>query len=1707
MLARKIQKPLALLLAVILTAGLLPTGIFAYDENQIVSNGRTVTTDDGRVQHSKMITQTGVNAFDITLTVKTQETVDEAPVSNNAAVVLMFDASNSMSRADMNSARDAARHFVDSFVLNAGDGQRKVAVVEFGSNGKTVLDWTEANGNVEAVRAGIDSVDTQFAYRSGQGACNVPGTHTHEEPVMENFMQWTDGYLGDGHLGGYYFCTYEGCNYTTAFSSSQRSHNHQVGTKTVTYPGPHGGQAQKDSGGTNLEAGLRLANNLLGAEAVSGISHTYVVLMTDGVPSWYVSDGNETDDPYFINGSRGGGDHAEHSDYHDIYCSRDTGDNIPQQIKNKGAKLYTISYKAANVRNKVNGQEINDWLASFSTQNISAGDDIFAGLANIADIISNQAKSWIVTDPMGDFIRFGENSGIPRVDNATAGSSGAVCKFNTDTGTLSWDLKSDSNRRGPDKDGWYTYSLTYSVTLDTANPRFDETQNYPANKTTALTYMLSLDGQLQPALHTTELVVPVVRGKTPVVPYAVEYYKRDKTTGEYPAAPDDRIDGTGKLWTAFSAPADYLTRYSREHYQYVSGDTAGQLTSLTENLLRLYYDPQTTSVTVNHFYKEDVIDENGVLTAGRYPEAPQHTVRETGLYVGDRFEASLIESGYTPDAQASDARVIASLAENGNVINLYYSKTTDRRAEAGVTVYHVYNTYAWQLNAQTGRMEKVLVPGTAEVFTRADGLKATDDYQTPTAPKAGCEDYAFAGAEPGGSASGLTAAAGSLSLRLGEGENTVTLTFEKDIADLDTVPVTVNHHYKKTVTEIQNGKPSISDAEFDDQDQYTGWHAGERFTAAEKPVCAKDNGLTYVSDPGNAAKLTVDPITGAVVIDLYYTLSIAPDTASVTVNHIYQSEITNADGETTDVRTDSTVTETFPVSGLLYAGQDFTATEKGLAGYAFESAEPGMTVTLAAAGNVINLYYIKDDRDDASIAVTHTYITHATVASGSGTAVKSRTDADKITVDEGKDKVQGRAGDAFTPTAQPVFDGSTYTLTAESRALIRRYTLHSGTNDTVNLVYERSVSELSDAALTVTHHYRSKTMFIGADGKAVYPDEWTEDSASAGFTVNGGQSLPGSLYAGQTFAVDPAGKDGYTFSAANEALQVTLKDGDNHLDLYYDRLNPLAQVPVTVTTHYEVITIGVNGEKTTAFPAPKTTNGLFYRGETVTVQPIPDDFPTFVRFDTHGRTAAEGDGHSLTFTADGSAQVDYYYQKTVDQSQPVSYTVNHYYRTLDWNEPESKPYGDPESTTGRSFATLTHSAAANCKPDSSGRPTYALDEVTSTPDFVQNEGVYTITLQNGVNQINFYYTQRIDTRLDRLTTVTVNHNYYGLDTANPEAREALEGSYSERLTTVEQGAWIGNVLTAALRPVHGEGENARTYVYRSSTPDNCTLTVTDSATDNVITINYLRTYDSSLNLSVVVNHRYFTLDRYTGVRTEDAALAASETFGGAGSGLYAGQNFTAAEKAVEGYRLESADPSRTVTLADGVNTITLSYLRTVDSTPDDPSPSYAYYRVTVKYLEEGTGTELHSPYTSAAIREGLGYDVTGQAKLEIEGYSIVLLDGDPLSGVMNGNKTVIVYYVAEDELPDPDVPLNPASPSDPSGPSDPAAPADPAVPAEPAEPGQVIVIDPETPLGDLPKTGVRAVSSGTAGLLGSLTLFFVLGCALLRRREDTDIER
>lgn len=212
----------------------------------------------------------------------------------------------------------------------------------------------------------------------------------------------------------------------------------------------------------------------------------------------------------------------------------------------------------------------------------------------------------------------------------------------------------------------------------------------------------------------------------------------------------------------------------------------------------------------------------------------------------------------------------------------------------------------------------------------------------------------------------------------------------------------------------------------------------------------------------------------------------------------------------------------------------------------------------------------------------------------------------------------------------------------------------------------------------------------------------------------------------------------------------------------------------------------------------------------------------------------------------------------------------------------------------------------------------------------------------------------------------------------------------------------------------------------------------------VITLSYTKKVIAPTLYPVTVIHEYY-LNTVDAKGYEDSyTLPEAET-----PKLEAGTSYTATPRTSNNgkdYTINSADPEGyTITVsAEGENVITIKYLRTEKEEPIiTPPTSYDYYTVTVNYFDKASGEVIHTAYTKTQ-REYTAYDVTAQDKIAIEGYTYAETTGDALTGTLNGNKVINVYYTKDADIDDGDTPTTPAEPGSDIGDDD--------VPTTPAQP-------------------------------------------------------
>ena len=236
------------------------------------------------------------------------------------------------------------------------------------------------------------------------------------------------------------------------------------------------------SQGTNLDGGLNTASGLLGNSSVSGIESKSVILLSDGAPTQRI--GSNT-----LSQSKAN-------------CDAPVDD--ANNIKNSGAKLYTVCFGAARDTTYTGGPTVSAYLSgSIASPNSAYDADNTTELMNafkaITEDITEGIESKQVSDPMG------EGVAVPSLPD-TPGVSGSSSK-------LTWELQ-DTNGVKDGEYTVYTYTMTYRIELDATAIGFDENEWHPANGVTTLNWG---EGK------TYQFPVPGLKGVVPV--FTVTYDK------------------------------------------------------------------------------------------------------------------------------------------------------------------------------------------------------------------------------------------------------------------------------------------------------------------------------------------------------------------------------------------------------------------------------------------------------------------------------------------------------------------------------------------------------------------------------------------------------------------------------------------------------------------------------------------------------------------------------------------------------------------------------------------------------------------------------------------------------------------------------------------------------------------------------------------------------------------------------------------------------------------------------------------------------------------------------------------------------------------------------------------------------------------------------------------------------------------------------
>ncbi len=359
-------------------------------------------------------------------------------------------------------------------------------------------------------------------------------------------------------------------------------------------------------------------------------------------------------------------------------------------------------------------------------------------------------------------------------------------------------------------------------------------------------------------------------------------------------------------------------------------------------------------------------------------------------------------------------------------------------------------------------------------------------------------------------------------------------------------------------------------------------------------------------------------------------------------------------------------------------------------------------------------------------------------------------------------------------------------------------------------------------------------------------------------------------------------------------------------------------------------------------------------------------------------------------------------------------------------ETAEKAVVDAQNAVTEAEEALRHLMSANDPTKRSADEVILVDNEMLTP-IVENDITvgYTFTLKSGESLI--------------LTDLPADAVYEVIEIDNGGADETYIG---EVMTNEESGLI--------------DTENGSVVAFTNVFIPDKTITVTKSYEGNVyngtVVIDIFRVTEEGDELVDTVR-----------IAGNGSATVIVEDFG----------EYKAVERDVENY-IPSYGENAVLT-EDNING-TLTVTNTYDPPyvpPYNPPAEDNYYKVTVIYINEETGEELIGRYTTGSILEGSEYDVTGETMVEIEGFEQTGVEGET-SGILNGDVTVIVYYVPAEEIIEEEVPLAP--------------------------PAEEEIIEEDIPLIDLPKTG------GVSGLGFCMVGIAALAAGIMLKCKEEDEE-
>ena len=444
--------------------------------------------------------------------------------------------------------------------------------------------------------------------------------------------------------------------------------------------------------GTNLEQGLSKAKELI-TSAPDGIAKDkkFAVVLTDGEPN--------CQGRYSISS-----------------FVKSKTDAAASSLRS-AASVYTVCFGAADKKssyldNMTVGEYLSGTVASNPNNAFKANsaaelnkafEDIFKSIEQGLD------SGFTVTDPMGEFIQLDESS----IKDATAKVNGNTITWTPTAGEVS------------EKDGvkTYTYTLTYTVKLDTSANGFVDNKYYATNDVTTLAFKDGDDN------ITRDFNVPGVKGTAPK--YKVTYeYTGTVPTGA-PALPGEVSYKAGDTVKVADAPT-------------LAGYEFSGWTTSDANITTGSFTMPSNKVTLTGSW---ALRSDLSYTVHYYWNGTNESVKADNVVTGQTFNTIVTEkpatvNGYTP-VSADSKTITIGTDTNANVITFYYYKNVELVANSAtypfdntaktVSDYKAYST------EDTAKETELNITFNGVTATRTETLPGTYDV-TFTGTTVGAKD-------------------------------------------------------------------------------------------------------------------------------------------------------------------------------------------------------------------------------------------------------------------------------------------------------------------------------------------------------------------------------------------------------------------------------------------------------------------------------------------------------------------------------------------------------------------------------------------------------------------------------------------------------------------------------------------------------------------------------------------------------------------------------------------------------------------------------------------------------------------------------------------------------------------------------------------------------------------------------------------------------